>query len=237
MRPLSGISIAILVIFAGTSANADSLFNSNPQFTVTDLGTSFSYQYGPDSKSILSVTNGAGNETYAFDKSPVEYSLWTSSGYGLSAVHTYKAGSYQASNSTYTNNAVVTSSVGWTNDKHQFPINDINVNGQVVGSIAGSARFTLPDLQHHVIPSLSDSSGMYAADMLDIYIPPVSGLSWLTSAFQIDDVGRILARGNNEHVYLLSPNPVPEPTPLMMFTTLAAAYGTLSIRRSFRRQA
>lgn len=237
MRSLSGISVAILVLFAGTSAHADSLFNSNPQFTVTDLGTSFSYQYGPDAKSILSVTNGAGNETYAFDKSPVEFSSSSPGQYGLSTVYSYKIGSYQVTNSTYTNNAVVFSSVGWTNNNHQFPINDINVNGQVVGSIAGSARLTLPDLQHHVIPSLPDNSGMYFADMLDIYIPPVSGLSWLTSAFQIDDTGRILARGNNEHVYLLSPTPVPEPTPLMMFTTLAAAYGTFSIRRSFRRHA
>lgn len=227
--------VAILLILAGSSARANPLFHSDPQFSVTDLGTSYSFQYGPDGTTMQGVINGAGDETYAYNKTPVVMSTHAGPSGSRSTIYSYTAGPYTASNQKYSNNTVVNSSVGWTNTNGQFPINDINIKGQVVGSLAGSARITLPDLQHHVIPSLPND-GMYGADMLDIYIHPVSGLSWLTSAIGIDDTGRILARGDNNHFYLLSPTPVPEPSSLMMFAIVGAGYGVLSVRRTSQRQ-
>jgi PEP-CTERM motif len=59
----------------------------------------------------------------------------------------------------------------------------------------------------------------------------------LTSAFKIDDLGRILAQGSDGHDYLLtptalgSPETVPEPSSVMVFGVVGSLLGLRSIRR------
>jgi len=77
-------------------------------------------------------------------------------------------------------------------------------------------------------------------DNLNNYIATIPGVS-LTSAVKIDDLGRIIAVGSDNHEYLLTPvalssaSPVPEPTAAMMLGMAGIVLGFRALRRTLRR--
>jgi hypothetical protein len=109
----------------------------------------------------------------------------------------------------------------WIGADANGTVRDLNVLGHAVGaglvqpgkSSATYAAFSAPGLVGH---------GGYAptVDNLNNYIAPLPAGISLTSALKIDDLGRIIALGSDNHDYLLTPTAlgdaatVPEPTTL-----------------------
>ena len=124
-------------------------------------------------------------------------------------------------------------------------VSDFNIHGQAVGTsdLAGAASsasgtyaaFSAPNFTQHDFLSVEQASS--GVDNLNNYIAPIPGVS-LTSAFKIDDMGRILAQGSNGDTYLLTPvvlgqpAPVPEPGSVAIFGLAILALGYRSARRS-----
>lgn len=213
---------------------------ADPLYSATDLGAGYTLQTNPDG-SAYGVTNAVGTITYAFDKAPVQvtstfsnYDPWTHMTYDPNLSTFFKINGYEAYNYEVSRNDIVTTSIGWLGSNDFNPILDMNSSGQIVGALGSdgdgqpqSARFSEPGMKNH--PD-SGIGGEYYSDELNHYVAPIPGSPYLISAFKIDDLGRILAEGDNGHDYLLTPvalgDPatVPEPTSLMVFA-VAAAYG------------
>ncbi len=229
---------------------------AEPLYGVTDLGSSYQFQTDASGQ-INDVTAADGRTTYAFDKAPVtaiseraifppnlshfySYTMYTLS------EGPYKVGYY------YDYNYSGTSTIpnlphefffptfnhaehGWFTTPGTSPVTDLNAHGQVVGlgqyydKPGTYAAFSDVNGQSH-------GSGPDLPDNLNLYIPPLAGVS-LTEALKIDDDGRILTAGSNGDYYLLTPVglgdpvPVPEPTVLMAFLTVAVGLGIQRYRR------
>lgn len=240
MRPGLFVATSIFALWTIPPAQAE------PVFSVTDLGTDFTYVTDQD-RTAHFVTDATGTRSYAFERTPPEISYVdhpypdTDLGRrGIEQILTIKNGPFTATGERW-HNGIWTSSIGWSNFRFGDPnynIRDMNTSGQIVGAVGSSARFSLPRMKTH--PPNGPSSGTSQAfqDMLTSYIPPTPGLGWLTTAFSIDERGRILAQGDNQHYYLLSPLalgpplPVPEPTPLVTLAVGGICLGLRSIRRS-----
>lgn len=238
MRTLLSAAIGLAVGLTVSCAHAD------PLYSMTNLGPAISYQYAPNGgyESVASVASGT---TYAFDKTPITVSIKDSSPDALSGIServTFAAGGYHADNQYWSNNPTITSSVGWWSYQYlgsrSGPIEDINVHGQVVGTLdkslspfpGGVAMATLPGLQNH------HSDQYNGGDYLNLLIPPQPSEFALIDAFAIDDSGRILVRGNDSNIYLLTPTEpgppltAPEPTSLMLFSLVAGAAALPTVR-------
>ncbi|QEH36994.1 hypothetical protein OJF2_55790 [Aquisphaera giovannonii] len=200
-------------------------------FRVTDLGTGYRLQ--ADSAGLVhGVISGDGGQTYAFEKSPVTAldehvsfsphageTIWTMQNgahrAGYQSNNTF-SGTYPVTNST-TDGKTETVSNGWNGRP-----TDLNASGHYVG-YAASTDWGAPATYAMAsgLPGMESGVGALYYNNLNNYIPQGLGTR-LTSAIQIDDLDRILARGEDGHVYLLTPNglglpsPVPEPTSLVL---------------------
>ncbi len=200
------------------------------QYSTTSLGADFTLQTDAGGH-VAAVTNASGTASYAFDKAPVSATStptvsppdWLHGGATLSyAAVTLKNANYQVgvtpTSIPYTGLLLQPSFLGATYNGWfgTNPISDMNEAGQVVGQSGfgstGFAAFSAPGAQSHGF-----NSGI--VDDLNNYVAAVPGVR-LTSAFKIDDLGQILARGTDDQTYLLTPTEmggsrsVPEPTTL-----------------------
>jgi PEP-CTERM motif len=219
-------------------------------YSTTDIGTSYQFLTGSGGQEY-GVT-GSTEITYVFDKSPVTkidiesqeganfYRLYLQSG-------SYKVGfglsedppgpNYPAAYPSFMN---VNS--GWNTSGEGLPVNDINIQGQVVGvgllAPVGSGTFAA----FSAVGEKSHGGGFgLVVDNLNNYITTIPGAT-LTSAVAIDDLGRIMAYGSNGHAYLLTPvelgapATVPEPSTALMMGLAGSLFGLRSVRRQWVRR-
>ena len=222
------------------------------QYSATDLGAGFTLQTNPDG-STYGVSNASGTTAYAFDKVPVtpinvrQNDEFNSDRY---SIMTMQVGSHQAGfihdNVAFSEGggisgfAPTTEGVasGWyikveyaqyPSPNFRSPVLDVNNQGQIVGvSDIYQAQGTYAAFTG--INGLPHGWNATVSDNLNNYIATIPGVS-LTSAFKIDDLGRILALGSDNHDYLLTPTSlggvefVPEPTTLATLGALCLLLG------------
>ena len=225
-------------------------------YNTTDLGVDQWKTPNADG-SYSGIANTAGTTTYAFSKVPVTpidiqvVPPYPSDGIFSQTHLTMQVGAYQVgtkevsasplgtlvvpSFQTPTNLSFASSRMdindAWIAPGGEDPVRDLNVQGQAVGvgvlqpgtqSRATFAAFSALGLVGH---------GGYAptVDNLNSYITPLADGITLTTAFKIDDLGRILAVGSDNHDYMLTPvalgdaATVPEPTTLATLGVLGMA--------------
>ena len=244
------VAATFMGILAATRAEAAALYST------TDLGASYTletttggYAVNPYSP-LYGVANSDGSVVYAFDKSPVtpinlrtDYQI-----HDAYMLLTLQNGPHQVGylSDNYSQSGVLSSPApngffDWSMPTGgTSPVSDINSHGQFVGtSIYGSATiaaFSDPNGFSHELTG----KGSAITDNLNDYIATIPGVS-LTSAFAIDDLGRILAFGSNGDTYLLTPTAlggpetVPEPTAAVIFCVVGSVLGFRSIRRRLGR--
>jgi hypothetical protein len=245
----------ILGILAAVRAEAGILYST------TDLGSSYTLEtttgglatnpYSP----LYGVANSDGSVIYAFDKSPVTSinlrTNYTPNDYAYQLLNlqngTHQVG-YLSQDITQLGTILSPAPGGFFDwftqqNDHFLPISDINSQGQFVGTSryttgpgATFAAFSNPNgLTHDVQGNDSTST-----DNLNNYIPPIPGVT-LTSAFAIDDLGRIIAFGSNSDAYLLTPSAlgspatVPEPPTSLMLGLAGSLLGIRSLRRRWNK--
>ena len=121
------------------------------------------------------------------------------------------------------------------------PVSDINSQGQAVGM----SQYLVGQVDIYAAftgPNLHNQGEGFVADNLNNYIATIPGVS-LTSAVNIDDLGRIVAFGSNGDAYLLTPDAlgvpatVPEPSTALMMGLAGSLFGVRSVRRQWVRRA
>jgi hypothetical protein len=246
-----------LVTVNAATARAGSMLTvlgSEPMFTVTDLGSSYTLQQD-SSGTVHTVTSGDGDQTFAFEKAPVTQINQRVNSDVIPGVlgtiyYLFQVGTNKYGFETYYNPALPNGSesvplgipleTGWHDGGMNGIISDVNAKGQFVGSgvslSSGTfAAFSTPSGGSH---SIGDLGGYYYADALNTFIASNLGVN-LTSSLKIDDLGDIIAEGslNGANQYFLltlngPPTPAPEPTAIL---TLGVGIVTLCIHRVRRR--
>jgi hypothetical protein len=241
----SFIVFSSIAMFVGKTDAAT--ISSSPTFSVIDLGDNFTFTKDSDGYTT-SVTNAAGNQTYAFAKYPVNYTnIQISPGDGDEGDNgpSIEVASNKYGNLFYTNVTIPGFHISQYNLIHEqwttispgdSPAKDFNISGQVVGSSYNLAVFSLPNFTGHG----TDFGGVAlpGGDVLNNYISSQLGIN-LTSGLYIDDLGDIIAQGTlngQTQDFLLtlngSPTPAPEPSTLVLMAVVISALGIRSIRRN-----
>ena len=234
----------LLSLFSVSRAEAGAIYST------TDLGTSDQLEANANGQ-VYGVANSTGSVVYAFDKAPVtaidvgpinignaQYQYLTLE------IGTHQVGYINAISPVLGVFLYPTGqgySSGWFISAGGFsgnsPLLDVNSQGQYVGisqfyGKAGTyAAFSTLDGYSH---DYTDTTQV--ANNLNSYIVTIPGVS-LTSAFKIDDLGRILAEGSDGHNYLLtptslgSPSTVPEPSTVIMLGMASGLFALRSISR------
>ena len=217
-------------------------------YTTTDLGSGFfKFETRPDG-STYGLTRGEGTVTYAFDKSPTKaidvVTLVGDPDYYVDFKRlTFQNGDFQVGSNRDTNfydekqhqmpqgydyPTFEPHDTKWNTAGGQIfpPILDLNSRGQAVGEalkLGGSANIQNNDFAAFSAVGLTAHGGDASIeDNLNNHIASIPGIT-LTSAFFIDDLGRIIASGSNTRIYILTPislggvETVPEPTALAVF--------------------
>lgn len=217
---------------------------ASPLYSVTDLGIGGGSATFDANGNISGVMNSNDSENYAFDKSPVthinERIDSTSIGNYAFTMYTlqdngFKTGYFREENTGQgpVNVAISESVLGsWYSAPNSSPITDMNALGQFIGTgqpgVGGSGNsFTYAAIGYATGATIPPEFTL--GHNLNSYIATIPGMS-LTSAFNIDDVGRIIAGGSDGHTYLLTPialgapQTVPEPSGIAIFllTSLVA---------------
>lgn len=246
---------SISAVFLAAMTAAPIAESSAILYTTTELGPDFRFLTDPGGKDYGVST--MGGLIYAFDKSPVSninldsFSQSQNTEYVL----TLQVGNYQAGYAMGHGESpygyfpsFMGYSSGWNSSRPDV-VSDLNIKGQVVG---------IGSLFEGSGPSSFQQKGTFAAfsavdekshggfggngsvvDNLNNYLATIPGVS-LTSADEIDDLGRIIARGSDGNAYLLTPvglgapATVPEPSPLWMLGLAGPAFGLRAIRRRGR---
>ncbi len=238
----------ILGLLAASRAEAGAIL-----YTTTDIGTS--YQPLADANGQDYGVQGSNGVTYAFDKSPVTQLNVLSDniidGQEVRTLLTMQDGAFRVGVSTAQGvfGGLVFPSFekyaeGWSVSSGSFPVADVNIQGQVVGTtyivgplgIQHFASFSaVGDVSH--TPNGSD----IVSDNLNNYIAAIPGVT-LTSAIHIDDLGRIVAFGSDREAYLLTPAglggpaTVPEPSTGLILGLAGSLFGLQSVRRQWGRR-
>jgi hypothetical protein len=245
--PLIGATILLGLMMASRADAASILYST------TDLGTGYQLQ-SRASGQVYGVAGLLGVD-YAFDKSPVT-SINLGPDYfgnGEYQMLSMQNGTYQVGYNNFHSPGVGVflyptfegAYSGWFIRPGGYPpspVSDINSQGQVVGTSLYASGQTNT---YAAFSDVNDNAHNVAADTsvkdnLNNYIATIPGVS-LTSALKIDDLGRIVAVGDNGHDYLLTPSAlgpaatVPEPSTAMMFGVVGSFLGLRSIRRRWSR--
>ena len=251
------VAATFMGIMAAARAEADVLYST------TDLGRGYTLEtttggpaYTPASTydgtvydltaRLYGVANSDGSVVYAFDKSPVtpinvRSSINSDDSYALLTLQnsTHQVGYLRSNeNGSVLSPAGASGFFDWNILTGRLPVSDINSQGQFVGTSAfGNQWYT-------TFAAFSDPNGFSheltgkvsaVTDDLNDYIATIPGVA-LTSAFAIDDLGRILATGSNGDTYLLTPTAlgapetVPEPTAAMILGVVGSILSLRSIR-------
>lgn len=216
-------------------------FDKSPVWAVENPEYRYSADAHLGSYSVDTLTNGQTTVGYSYDfgGNLPHPSLLFRSAWGMWPGSPIPLGDHRASNPPFDPFNPDQKPVIYA----ESPVSDFNVHNQAVGTMENAdaetngishktyAAFSQPGFLGHQ----SNLDPYWASNNLNRYID-LPGTS-LTTAFKIDDLGRILARGDDDHVYLLSPlelgapTPVPEPSALALLGVVAASWGVQSIRR------
>ena len=245
VMPMKNPARALIFSLAGLAALVgDREAKASPTYTVTDLGSSYSFTKDAQGDTI-SVT-GSDGSTYAFNKYPVDYTVkldqaqdstgpepdrwYTVASNKFGSIGYYTHWSIQSGPSS--------SSADWFTDQYGLsPVHDFNTSGEVVGTHLGNAVLSGKDFDI----ANANAPGGNVLGLLDEMIPATSNLH-LTSSLFIDDFGRIIAEGvasggTKLEDYLLTPTNLPSATPEpSALTVLWLSLGALAARSSLRRQ-
>jgi hypothetical protein len=207
------VSIAIASVFLCVAV-ASRAGASPVYYGLTDLGTSDTLLKDANG-TIYGVTNAVGTKTYTFQKTPVEVSIGPQVETWTDRERFTWVTTFVTQGGTYTTTTVHDIGGDYrtvTNGILYGLVNDVNIHGQMVGSAALGLGVI-------GVPGASNPEGVpsYA-----IPLPYNNSNFLLESGATIDDLGRILAKGNNGDIYLLTPNQlgspqtVPEPSAFAM---------------------